>query len=180
MLCLAMLADVCSAAGRVGPVLVVATDVDAEAVARATGAAVVRDPTPDAGLNASLEAAIPATADGVLVVASDLPACSAADLEAVGGFDGVRLAGDAAGTGTNALWRKPSDAIPLAFGPGSAAAHRQLAAERGVGFQIVRRPGLALDVDGPEHLKEAWDAPIGANTRSALEDLGFPDRPAAW
>lgn len=176
-LCLAMLADVCTAAAGVGRVVVVASDTDAEAVARAVGAEVVRDPTPQAGLNASLEAAVRAPADdGVLVIASDVPACTADDLAAVASGEGVRVAPDAAGTGTNALWRKPGGVIPLSFGEGSAARHEQLARDAGATFALVRRRNLALDIDLPDHLRAAWDAPIGENTRAALSALGFPGR----
>ncbi|MGH2830142.1 MAG: hypothetical protein ACRDJM_06635, partial [Actinomycetota bacterium] len=145
-------------------------------VAHRWGAETVQDPTPDAGLNPSLEAAIRSDGDGTLVLASDLPACSPQDVAAMIGSPGVQLAPDASGSGTNALWRKPHDAIPLAFGEGSAATHRRLAAERGVPFSVLRRPGLALDLDTPADLKDAWDAALGPATRAALSALGFPDR----
>lgn len=177
-LCLAMLADVCAAAAEssCGPVVVVASDTDAGAVARVFGASVVRDPTPEAGLNRSLEEAIPAGHDGALIVASDLPACTAADLRALAGFEGVRLATDTEGSGTNALWRRPPDAIPLLFGEASARRHREAAAAAGVAFEEITRPGLAFDIDRPSDLVAAWDAAVGENTRTALADLGFPDR----
>jgi len=177
-----MLADVCSAAVEAdcGRVLVVASDTDAGAIARIFGAGVVRDPSPAAGLNASLEAAIPLEDDGVLIVASDLPACTPDDVRAMTGFDGVLVATDASGTGTNALWRRPPDAIPLIFGEASARHHRAAAEAGGIAVEVVHRPGLAFDVDLPSHLKDAWDASIGSNTRGALTDLGFPDRIASW
>jgi 2-phospho-L-lactate guanylyltransferase len=176
-LCLAMLADVCAAVLPIGRVVVVASDTDAEAVARAFGAEVVRDPSPEAGLNQSLEAAIPQDPEGVLVISSDVAACTEEDARAMCGFEGVRLAPDADGSGTNALWRKPGDAIPLAFGSDSRQRHQSLAEERDVAFELVRRPGLALDIDLPAHLQVAWDAPIGENTRAALSAMGFPARP---
>lgn len=181
LLCLAMLADVTTAAIVLdaGPVVVVASDTDAEAVARACGARVVWDPMPAAGLNPSLEAAIGDEPDGVLIVSSDVASAAPGDLAAMIGDEAVALAVDEAGTGTNALWRKPGRVIPLAFGPQSAAAHRDLAAEAGVAFRIVKRPGLALDLDLPAHLTQAWNAEIGTNTRSALLDLGFPGRISA-
>ncbi|HVL90520.1 MAG TPA: 2-phospho-L-lactate guanylyltransferase [Actinomycetota bacterium] len=177
-LCLAMLADVCAAAAEAecGRVMVIASDTDAEAVARVFGATVVKDPTPEAGLNTSLDAAIPADPGGVLIVASDLPACSAAELRSVAGFEGVRIATDAGGTGTNALWRRPPGVIAPAFGDDSARRHRKAAAEAGAAFEAVAPAGLSFDVDLPTDLFLAWDAPVGPNTRSALRELGFPDR----
>lgn len=175
-LSLAMLADVCAAAAGVGEVLVVASDTDAEAVARISGARVLRDPSPAAGLNPSLEAAIPQSPDGVLVLASDVPACSGEDLTQMMDGPGVRLAPDAAGTGTNALWRLPGDVIPLSFGEGSAARHESLAGAQGIPYATVHRSGLALDLDLPEHLGQAWEAAIGIHTREALAAMGFPER----
>lgn len=175
-LCLAMLADVCCAARGGGEVWVVTSDEDASAVAEAAGAAVRGDPTPAAGLNPSLERVIPPGTDGVLVLSSDLPAVAEEDVRAIGHGPGVALAPDRAGTGTNALWRSPGNAIPLAFGEGSRAAHERLSRERGVPFRLVARAGLALDVDTPADLAAAWDSPVGPATRAALRDLGFPER----
>lgn len=180
-LCLAMLADVVSTAvaAACGPVAVVATDTDAGAIARMCGATVIRDPSPGAGLNASLEAAIPADEAAVLIVAGDLPAVSPDDIRAMTGFDGVRLATDAGGTGTNALWRSPPDAIPLSFGDDSARAHREAAEASGVAYEQIETPGLAFDVDLPGDLERAWHRRIGDNTREALVAMGFPGRTAS-
>lgn len=195
-LTLAMLADVCTVAvaSGVGAVRVVASDEDTFATAREAGAEVVADPTPDAGLVPSLEAVSPGDAadvtdaadspdsgpagrgGGVLVLSSDLPAASPEDVRAVCGGRGVALAPDRAGGGTNALWRSPPRAIPLAFGAGSRRAHEDLAAGAGVPFRLVVRPGLALDVDTPDDLEAAWNAAIGPATRAALTQLGFPNR----
>ncbi|MHB8513523.1 MAG: 2-phospho-L-lactate guanylyltransferase [Actinomycetota bacterium] len=178
-LCLSMLADVCKAASRVGRVIVVGSDPDTFDVARASGAEIVEDPTPNAGLNPSLEAAIPMTDEGVLVLSSDVPAVHDDEIAMMFG-EGVRLAPDAKGVGTNALWRKPSGIIPLAFGDQSASAHEKLAREKGVAFELVNAAGLALDVDEPRDLLQAWDADIGASTRQALASLGLPHHVAEF
>lgn len=175
-LCLAMLADVCGSATASFPLWVVTSDDEAAAVAVSCGAEVRRDPTPLAGLNPSLEAVVPPDPDGVLIVSCDVPAASPEDVRALATGSGVTLAPDRGGAGTNALWRSPADAIPLAFGLRSRAAHQRLAAERGIPFRLASRPGLALDVDTPADLADAWTAPIGRHTRRALEALGFPER----
>lgn len=179
-LSLAMLADVLEAARGLDAVWVLSSDQEAASLATAAGAESRPDPTPGAGLNASLDAAtvaaIGAGATGLLVVAADLPAATAADLEAMSSEDGVALAADAEGSGTNALWRSPPDAIPAAFGPGSRAIHEALARARRLPVRVVERPGLALDVDTPEAVAAAWALGTGPATRRALEEMGLPER----
>ncbi len=60
------------------------------------------------------------------------------------------IAPDASGQATNALVLAPPDPDFFRFGPSSFAAHHDAAAARGVQFEIVRRPGLAFDLDTPE------------------------------
>lgn len=171
-LTLAMLADVCAAATATGAeVWVVGSDEETFALARRAGANVVEDPTPSAGLVPSLEAVIPPDASGVLVLSSDLPCVTPAEIRTVAEGDGVALASNAAGTGTNALWRSPAGVIPLAFGEGSRVAHERLARDAHVAFRLVNRPGLALDIDTPEDLEAASSADLGDATRALLAQL---------
>jgi 2-phospho-L-lactate/phosphoenolpyruvate guanylyltransferase len=179
-LSLAMLADVIAAAQGFDRVWVLNSDDDASELSRASGVEAVHDPAPGAGLNASLEAATRAAvgegATGVLVVSADLPGVAAADLVALVASPGVALAPDRAGTGTNALWRAPGDLIDVAFGPNSLAAHAESARAAGMPALVVARPGLALDVDTPDDLAEAWRHGVGPATRKALEELGIAAR----
>lgn len=175
-LTVAMLIDVCAAATEASSnVWVVGSDPEIFDVARDAGARSIVDPTPAAGLVPSLDAVIPAGA-GVLVLSSDLPGVTTDDVLAIAQGAGVALAPDRAGSGTNALWRSPAGVIPLAFGAGSRRAHEDLASNAGAPFRLVARPGLALDLDTPQDLDAAWDAPLGVVTRAALEELGFPTR----
>lgn len=173
-LSLAMLADVVVAAQGFDAVWVLNSDQDAADVARAAGAEPRPDPTPDGGLNASLNAAtadaVSAGATGILIVSADLPAVSAETLGALRG-PGVALAPDRGGSGTNALWRTPPDVIPTTYGPGSRAIHEQLAVAAAVPFRLAADPLLALDVDTPDDLRAAIAAPVGPATRAALETL---------
>jgi len=173
-LSLAMLADVVAAARGFDAVWVLHSDPDAAEVARAGGAEPRPDPTPEAGLNASLNAAtvqaVRAGATRALIVSADLPGASADALAALRG-PGVGLAPDRGGTGTNALWRAPADVIPAAYGPGSRTIHEQLAVAAGVPFRVINAPLLALDIDTPEDLRATAAAPVGAATRAALDAL---------
>ncbi len=179
-LSLAMLADVVDAARGFDRVWVLQSDDAAAAIAARRGAEPRPDPAPGRGLNASLDAA---TADalahgatGVLVVSADLAAATADDLRTLAQGEGVALAPDRAGTGTNALWRTPPDVIGAAFGPSSRAAHQDAARAAGVAFRIVDAPRLAADVDTPEALATVWALGPGPATRRTLEEMGIPAR----
>jgi 2-phospho-L-lactate/phosphoenolpyruvate guanylyltransferase len=112
------------------------------------------------GLNAGLDQArASALTDGVQTLAvlhGDLPNLTADDvtalIAAVPATGGVAIAPDAAGTGTNALAMRPPDAIGFAFGRDSFERHRSAARRGGYDPAVVRRPGLAFDLDTPEDL----------------------------
>jgi 2-phospho-L-lactate guanylyltransferase len=179
-LSLAMLSDVVAAARDVARVWVLQSDPDAADVATAAGAEARDDPAPGAGLNASLTAAttqaVAEGATGLLVVSADLPAAVAEDLARVAAGPGVAVAPDSSGTGTNALWRSPSDVVGVAFGPLSRAAHESAAREAGASFRALDLPRLAADVDTAEGLAAAWALGLGPATRTTFERLGLASR----
>jgi 2-phospho-L-lactate/phosphoenolpyruvate guanylyltransferase len=179
-LSLAMLADVIAAARGFDRVWVLNSDPDASSVATDAGVESIADPAPGGGLNASLSAAtvqaIEEDAEGVLVVSADLPVATAEDFQAMCEFAGAAVAPDRGGSGTNALWRAPANAIDVAFGTSSLAAHERLAREAGIHMRVVERPGLALDVDVSDDLAAAWRAAVGPATRRALEEMDVATR----
>ena len=179
-LSLAMLADVVAAARGFDRVWVLQSDEDAAAVATAGGVEPRPDPAPGGGLNASLDAATFAAlgegATAVIVVAADIPAATPADLESVGSGEGVALAPDRLGSGTNVLWRRPGDAIATRFGGASRDAHEAAAAVAGTSFRVVESPRLAADVDTPDALAVVWALGPGPATRRALEEMGIAAR----
>lgn len=139
-------------------VVVISPSVALEPIVREAGARLVAQH--GMGLNAGLEEArAEALRDGVGLVAvlhGDLPNLSVEDvralLSAVAKPQGVAIAPDRAETGTNGLAQRPADAVPFRFGIGSFAAHRGEAEARGLALSVVRRPGLAFDLDTPEDL----------------------------
>ena len=176
-LSLAMLRDVIAACTSLSQTWVVCSDEDAAEVAQEAGARAVADPTPDVGLNGSMEAvtsmAVDEGAEAALLVSADLACVSQDDVRAMTLGDGIGLAPDRYGVGTNALWRQPADLIPLFFGEQSRRAHQGLAFSRGIPCAIVARPGLALDIDRPGDLEAALPT-AGPATRDALHALGYP------
>jgi 2-phospho-L-lactate guanylyltransferase len=107
--------------------------------------------------------------DGVTLLAvlhGDLPTLTSPDVTALlaaATGDGalVAIAPDAAGTGTNGLALGPPDVIGFQFGAGSLEAHRRAAKRAGAWITLVRRPGLAFDIDTPADLA-AWLAAVSA------------------
>src|SRR6266511_336942 len=86
------------------------------------------------------------------VLPADLPLLSAEELaEALHTLGPVVLAPASSDGGTNLLLRRPPRAIPARFGPGSFAKHVDSARSRRLPVSVVETPGLAFDLDLPEH-----------------------------
>ena len=107
----------------------------------------------DRGLNAELAAfqAAEASTD-LLIIHADLPLLASADVEVLLGAatrTGIAIAPDRHDRGTNALACSAGMAIQPRFGPDSFELHRSEAPD----CAIIRREGLAIDVDTPEDLE---------------------------
>lgn len=106
------------------------------------------------GLNAELQRVAAGVASPIVVIHADLPLLSKADVEALiaaANVD-VAIAPDRHDTGTNALALPKERNFLFSFGPGSFSRH--VAAGNG-GAKVVRRLGLALDIDTPDDLAAA-------------------------
>lgn len=129
----------------------------------------------NADLIAARDVAIERGATEVLALLPDLAKVTTDDVRALaraGATVAVVLAPDHRQEGTNALWLNPPDAIPFSFGSDSFRRHEAAAQRRQHPIAIVRRDGLAADVDRPEDLGglETWISPpetavIGQPTR---------------
>jgi 2-phospho-L-lactate guanylyltransferase len=118
------------------------------------------------GLNNEVDAAARELGgQNLLVIHADLPAVSPDDIAALisAAGDGVALAPDRHGAGTNAIALACVSGFRFAFGPGSFMRHR----ERAASARIVNRPGLALDIDTPADLAAA-QALVGLDRRVVL------------
>lgn len=90
----------------------------------------------------------------VVVIHADLPFLSAHDIDALldGAGCGCAIAPDRHELGTNALALRAMQYFPFSFGTDSLKAHRRAR----VGHcRLVRRKGLAFDIDTPDDLELA-------------------------
>ncbi len=96
-------------------------------------------------------------AASTLVVPADIPLIDDSELQRIVDSappGGAVLVPDVAGRGTNAAWRSPGDLFPLRFGNDSFLPHRAAAKATGLPCVVLELPGIALDVDRPEDLRE--------------------------
>ncbi len=96
-------------------------------------------------------------AGSTLVVPADIPLIESSELQKIvdsAPKGGAVLVPDAAGRGTNAAWRSPSDLFPLRFGNDSFLPHLSAAKATGLPCVVLELPGIARDVDRPEDLRE--------------------------
>ena len=158
-------------AQRVAGTIVVTMDPDAAGIAHELRAIGLVERAP--GLNAAIEAArsvaVARGATAVLVLPADLPAVSAAAIDALIGAAAeaaegngrlVAVVPDRHGLGTNALLISPPGAIDPAFGEASRAAHAARADSAGVRRLELDGP-LALDLDTAADLLDA-EAAVGS------------------
>jgi len=150
-------------------ICVISRDMTALDIARRRGAISLVES--ESGLNAALnqarEWALARGAQAVLILPSDLPLVTPADITAMVDLahepQSVVIAPDARGDGTNALLLRPLDALNFAFGPQSFYEHCAQAETSHVALHIYRSPTVALDLDTPADLK-----------RTSLDPLGLP------
>jgi len=93
----------------------------------------------------------------LLLVMADLPYLTAADIAALieAGRTSDIVIAEAKDGGTNALLLRPPTVLQFAFATArpSAAFHADHARNAGIEPAIVRRPGLARDIDTPDDLR---------------------------
>lgn len=146
--------------GAIAGVLVATDGDDVAEIAARAGAAVLRDGAP-ASLAAVVDGALRDVAargaEAALVLMADLPRIDADDVRAlVRALDEAEavIAPDAGGRDTNALAIAPPTAIATCFGSGeSFGEHCAAARAGGLRVMVVKRDGVARDVDGPGDLE---------------------------
>ena len=126
---------------------------------------------PGGGLNAALglgcQYASERKARGIVVLSADLPLIGPADVAALvaalGDKKGCVIAPDEQEEGTNALAISPPDPDFFRFGAASFQAHLEAARIRELPVRILRRPGLAHDLDTPESYRRYAKGELAAS-----------------
>ena len=122
-------------------------------------------PDPGEGLNPALSAAADRLLDhgasSLLVIHADLPLVRASDIDQfvrAGRRQGMALASDRHGTGTNALFVAERLDFPFRFGTNSLSRHLAEARLRHITPALPALNGLAIDIDTPADLTCLWPA----------------------
>jgi 2-phospho-L-lactate guanylyltransferase len=163
----AMAEDVLTAltgSGLLAGVLMVSDDPGAELLAHRYGVDLVEETSLGChGLNPVIAAGcarlVDKGASGIMVVHSDLPLLTSADLKALnavfeqGDVDRV-LSPDRARGGTNIFLFDSARLPAFQYGPGSCEAHSRATRAEGLRLRIEARARVALDIDEPEDLLE--------------------------
>jgi 2-phospho-L-lactate guanylyltransferase len=117
---------------------------------------------------------------GMVQVPADIPLVTREDIGALlavpGEAPAIALAPARDERGTNGVACSPADVMPLRFGGDSFIAHRRRARAHGIEPQIVRRPGLALDIDTPDDLAAFLAAPSATRAHAYLTESGIAQR----
>lgn len=122
----------------------------------------------------------------LLVLHGDLPLITVEDVDAVlskqAQIKGLVIACDRAGTGTNLLALDRQCVPEFAFGVDSCHRHEAAARRQGFPVAVLRREGLAMDVDEPADmaaLLEALNENSQSRTAKLLYDGGLAERISA-
>lgn len=179
-LALAMLGDVLAAAAPWPLRVLVTPDSEVVGVAEAAGWHVLHDPgwALNDALAAGTAAAVEWGASALVILPFDVPLVTPADLETLFAARAPVVVARSDDGGTGALLRRPPRVIATQFGEASAAAHAAAAEAAGVEVETLRLPGLALDIDDLDDLRQLAASPSqGASARVARELLPGALRP---
>ncbi len=161
-----LLDRVIAAARAVAPVAVVTADTVVAAWARALDAEVI-DEVEVRGLNAAARLGVAAAGRAgettAMVLAADLPAVTAAALQAMADRSrpGAVVLAPSRDGGTNALILGPRADFEFAYGPDSFMRHRREAERLGLEVLVHESPALSVDIDWPGDLaghRDLWAA----------------------
>jgi 2-phospho-L-lactate guanylyltransferase len=182
----AMLSDVLAALAVVpdlAGILVVTRDAELAAISRSFGAHVMTDLRHEGPTSAVTMAATWLAAEGaacMIAIPADVPLVTPDEigqiLATMGEMPAMTLVPALADMGSNAVALSPPDAIPLRFGLRSFFLHQEAALERGIAPQILRLPGLGLDVDRPDDLAAFVARPSPTRSYAYLAERSIIER----
>ncbi|MDZ7686382.1 MAG: 2-phospho-L-lactate guanylyltransferase [Gammaproteobacteria bacterium] len=185
----AMFEDVLEAAttcDRIDRVIVVTDDDRVADIGMGFGAGIRSEPSPGGLIEAVTMMASDLAAEGVTTMVflpADVPLVSVEELEVAldgfgrsGGRECLIVPSHDLG-GTNAMVCSPPDAMTFAFGEDSFRRHLKLARAQDVEPVVARLPGIGLDIDTPDDLRECArriDADgLGTNLARLLAETGI-------
>jgi len=182
----AMVEDVLTALSKaegLAGILMVTGDPHAISLAERYGARVLFEPA-NAGHTAASTLGARTLAEegaaGMIQIPGDLPLMTAADIETIieahGPAPAITIAPSGDELGSNAVACSPPNLLPLRFGDNSFFPHVERARSLGVPPAIVKRPGLALDIDTPDDLRAFLKAPIDGHSHRFLLATGLAAR----
>jgi 2-phospho-L-lactate guanylyltransferase len=100
-------------------------------------------------------------ADSVLVLPSDIPLLSSTDIDRIielaENAEAIVVVSSSKNGGTNALYLRPPNLIPVSYGPGSFRRHIRYARIRGIPVKVYYSFSVAFDIDSQEDLQEFWE-----------------------
>ncbi len=157
-----MLEDVLSAlltSNRLAGAVVVTADSAVANAAMAAGARVFREAAthgPARAVTVAAQRLARKGHQGIIGIMADVPLVTSAEIDQLLALHGespaVTLVPSWDGIGTNAVVCSPPDIIELGFGGNSLATHLQTTKRHGIRPNIVKLPGLGLDLDQPKDL----------------------------
>lgn len=162
---------------------VVTSDENAIEIAAGLGAEIIQEKTQE-GESKSVDSAsatcMDMGAESVLVIPGDAPLVTSQDvdfiLEKEKTYSSVILVPSRDEMGTNAILRKPPDAIPSRFGLDSFRKHISEAERRNIPYEIHKVPRIALDIDEPEDLALFASQESPTKTYRELIRIGIAER----
>ena len=182
----AMLEDVLSALSQcqaLAGIVLVTRDPEARALAARYGARVLEEEHNRGHTVASsfgARALAEEGASGMVQLPADIPLVTPRDIDALlqahASAPAVTLAPSRDEQGSNAVACSPPDVLPLRFGDNSYFPHLNRARALGIEPGVVRRSGLALDVDTVDDLLAFLAVPSATRAYDYLMESGIAER----
>jgi FO synthase len=153
-------------------VIVATADPEAEAIARAYGAAIshaAADESHSAAV-AAVARALAAEQTAMLTLPADVPLIEPEDIaRLIALAPGFAIVPARDGLGSNAMLLAPADAVPLTFGGASFPRHMAAARARGIEPRSIALPRIALDIDTEDDLAAFMAIPSKTHARAVFE-----------
>ena len=162
---------------------VVTLDENAIEIAKSLGIEIIKE-TKQEGESASVDYASMICknmgAESVLVIPGDAPLITHEDvdfiLEKEKSYSSVILVPARDEMGTNAIFKKPPDAIPSRFGYDSFKKHIDESRQRNIPYEVYKLSKVALDIDEPEDLTLFASRKSHTKTYKELVKMGIIQR----